>query len=216
MDTFFFNGMKIGLFVSNYLMRIFNVLLILCFGFSIAFGQEDGWDLSKEKNGVKIYLKTAEGSALKDYKAYMTVNASIEQVSALIEDVSSYPKWTFKVKSSEIIKVEDGKTYYYVVASAPMVSNRDAVALIEKSSSENGVRYDFEAALDLKPEVDGLVRVTDMYGYWELTDNGDGTTAVMQFLHTSPGGKIPDWMANTTSTDNPYTTFSNMKELLEN
>jgi len=190
------NGIKIGLFVANNSMRLFIAVLVLSLSSAIAFGQGDGWKLSKEKNGVKIYLKAAEGSSLKDYKAYMDVEASIEQVAALIEDVKSYPKWTFKVKSSEIIKVEEGKTYYYVVASAPMVSNRDAVAVIERTDSENEIRFDFEAALDLKPEVDGLVRVN--------------------FLHTSPGGKIPDWMANTTSTDNPYTTFSNMKELLEN
>lgn len=196
-------------------MKFFTLFLLIVGATFLVHAQEDGWKLSKDKNGISIYLKAAEGSALKDYRASMNVKASIEEVSAIIFDVSTYPEWTYKVKTSELIKTEGEKIFYYIVAKAPMVSDRDAVAVMEKSSDGEYVRFDFKAANDLKAEVDGLVRITDMHGYWKLKDNGDGTTYVQQFVHTDPGGNIPDWLANTTSTDNPYTTFSELKALLE-
>ncbi len=66
-------------------MRLSISFLFLLFSVSV-FGQE-GWDLKKDKDGIKAYTKPVEGSAMKAIKATTEFNCSLETCLAVLRDI---------------------------------------------------------------------------------------------------------------------------------
>ncbi len=197
----------------SYLPTIF----ILCCAAFVApdFGAK--WTLKKDKNGVQIYTRPVEGSPLKEFKGVVNIRTTVESAKTLLLDLPSYTEWNHNCIESSVLKINSENDIIGVtLTDAPWpVQDREAIVQT-KVVEKNGSTYLNMTALPnyLKAK-DGVVRVPEMTGFWKITPNGDGTVKIVQQVRASPGGRIPDWLANSAVVDTPYNTLLNMKQRLE-
>lgn len=194
-------------------MKYFIYSLVLFLSIPSLNAQKD-WELKKEKNGIKVYTKTTEGSKLKASKVEMEVKTTISKILAVLTDVSKYTEWNPKtIESTVLKKVNDKEFYYRNVIKAPMVSNRDLIVhtkVIKKSDDYYIVRM--KGVPDFAPEEKGLVIMTDYVGDYYIKRQKNGSIHLLLEYSADPAGKIPDFLVNSAAVDVPFEIFTNLRE----
>ena len=202
-------------------MKVISSVMMFLFSISLVMAQEN-WVLEKEKNDIKVFNRKLEGSKLKEYKGMVTVKASIDQVLKIFKDITRHEKFIYKAKpgSPKVVKrISENDFYTYMVIEVPWpATTRDVVThyVVNKPDDKGVVTIDVEAAPKLVPEVSGMVRVPMMKGFWKFIPLKDGKIQIVHQAHSSPGGSVPEGMANTASVDTPFTMLTKLRELLGN
>lgn len=197
--------------------KVLHAGLAFLFSFSLTntHAQKD-WEFQKEKEGVKIYKRTA-GTG-REIKLVSTFQCTQAALVSLFNNITEYPKWGYKVAYSELLKrVSDTEFYYYSRFDFPWpLDDRDVVmhTTIVKDAATNVVTLTSKAEPDYIPEKPGIVRVRKAEVSWTLTSRGEQATEGAYCLNTDPGGLLPEWTVNLASDTGPVETVKNMKKLL--
>jgi len=199
-------------------MKKYIFLLVSIFSTSL-FATEPSWKLEKDKEDIKIFNRAIEGSKLKEYKGETTVNASVSQLVALFKDISKHDRLFYKCKKGSVRmqkKVNDNEFYTYMVIDVPWpATDRDIITKynIKKAESNGTVTIEVSAEKNMIPEVSGLVRVPSMKGYWKFIPLTNGQTKVIHQAYSSPGGNVPEALANNASVEAPFTMLKALKDM---
>ena len=191
-------------------------LIILTFLMSAlsVFSQE--WKLAKDKNGVKVLTRLREGSKLKEFKASIDMNASVEKISAEIKNVNNHTVWLKDIIKSELGETFENGYYSFYELNLPWpATNRDMYIKTSESKTINGVELQIVSASDKKEEDKGVIRMKQVGGKWSISKNDDGTTHVFYTFFADPSGSLPTWAINMFIVDGPYESLLNLKELME-
>jgi hypothetical protein len=196
-------------------MKIY-IALICFFVLSPVFAQKD-WKLKKDKDNVKVYVKSTDTTSLKLFKAEMTVKSSLDLVFETILDGDKLKDWNYKTLDSKLLaKTADDEYLLWMALDLPWpIRNRDVVIsckILERT--DDVIKIDISAASDRYPESDDYYRITQFEGYWLLERQGDNVRVVQQ-MFGDPGGSIPNWIVNSTITRAPYNNFVALKERVE-
>ncbi|MGH1385011.1 START domain-containing protein [Kordia sp.] len=192
-------------------IAIFSLLIVMPL-----FAQKN-WKLKKDKNDIKIYVKSSNTSSLKLFKAEMTVKSSINKVLDVILDGDKLQDWSYKTLDSKLInKSSENEYLIWLALDLPWpVRNRDVVIALKTRRITKGViKIDVSAASEQYAEKDDYLRITYFEGYWLLEQQGN-TVKITHQMHGDPGGSIPNWFINSTITKAPYYNFKALKERLE-
>ena len=192
-------------------------LLIVIFGAFITPHLRSQWTLKKDKNGVQVYTRPVEGSPLKEYRGIVNIKATVAAAQALILDLPSYTEWQHNCSKSYLLEQKNENDIYgYSLTDAPWpVQDREAIVRTQISENQGIITMKMTAMPDFIPAKSGVVRVPMMEGFWQISPQENGIIEVVQQVHASPGGSIPDWLANSAVVDTPYKTLLNMKHRLE-
>jgi hypothetical protein len=191
--------------------------IILFFQFALTCTAQD-WELKKNQEGVKVFTKSNANSPFDLLMAECEVNVGINQMLALIYDVSRHTEWVYNSVQSVLIK--KNSTYdiiYYGETYAPWpVSNRDLVIhLTAFTDSITGIcNITAISEPKLKPLVKGKIRIPRSVSKWKLIAINKQTTRVIYTLDIDPGGSLPSWLVNFASIEGPYLSFLKMRALL--
>lgn len=197
---------------------IFSTFLGFLLSASAVFAQSN-WELVKEKNGIKVYNRKMEGSKLKEFKGSVQLKANVQDVLKVLTNYKVQDQFIYKAKkgSVELIKTEGKNNIYtYMIIETPWpASNRDIVTLyhIEPLAKDGSVTIKVSSVNNLKPEVKGIVRVEKMKGHWKITPLANGMVEVEHQAYSSPGGNVPEGLANSASVDAPYSMLESLKKL---
>ncbi len=195
----------------------FPTIVILLFAAFVMPELPVEWTLKKDKDGVQIYTRPVEGSALKEYKGVVNIRTTAQAAKALILDLESYTEWQHNCTESKILHINNENDIYgYSLTDAPWpVQDREAIVRTQVSEKEGIITLKMICTPDYIKPNDGVVRVPAMTGFWRITPLQDGMVEVIQQVHASPGGRIPDWLANSAVVDTPFQSLLNMKRRLE-
>ncbi|MDZ4846276.1 MAG: START domain-containing protein [Chitinophagales bacterium] len=196
---------------------LFIFFFLSLFSFPLLFAQ-DGWQLERDKNGVKVYTRKTQTSNMKDSRAIAVVNSDTREVLNLLLDFENHWKWMDRIKISRTLKkISDNEFYVYYEALAPWpVSNRDVVTKYKVKLSPDGkVMLEAIGEPNYIPAKDGIVRIPESISSWEIIPLENNKVQIIFTSHSDPGGSIPDWLANTTATDNPFNKLLKLKEQVE-
>ena len=189
------------------------VLLLLL---TQAYAQD--WEIKKNKDGIKVYTKVNPQSPFDLLKAECEVAVNADVLLQLIFDVSKHKLWVYNTEQSVLIKRNSAyDILYYGETYAPWpVSNRDLVIhLIASRDSLTGIyTINGKSKPDLKPEVEGKIRVPRSEAVWKLVPLGNNKTRVSYSLDIDPGGSIPAWLVNYASVEGPYLSFKSLMSIL--
>lgn len=182
---------------------------------SFLYAQDD-WSLEKDKDGISIYSRAVDYSDFKEFRAEVTLNASIDTVIAIFQDPNSFTRWVHQCSSAEVIQQESFlDIYVYQVSDMPLlVSDRDIVIRDVYSYSEDYSHW----AIDVQA-IDGMVDKTDMIrinnskGIYNLYREENGETKIVWFQHADPAGALPSWLVNSLIVDFPYNTLNSLRAL---
>lgn len=179
------------------------------------FSQND-WKLTKQENGISVYLQNARNSKFKELRSVVKIRTSISSMVALLNDWDSYPLWVYRCgKSSTLKEISDTEVIHYQTVIAPWpVDNRDFVVNVKLSQDEKTKTvYQRTTCIPTYiPPVAQHVRITEFKASWTLTPLSDGYLNIEYQLLVDPGGSVPVWLVNLAVVDGPYETMLNIKE----
>lgn len=197
-----------------------NKFLLLILLFVIPFPESE-WDLKKDKDGIKIYTRSIEGSSFDEFKGITTIEkSSLAEVLKVILDVENYENLFPDCMNPKILK-QDGNYYdiHYIQTKGPFpVKDRDSVFEQKTQIGNNGknARVTLSPLPDFIPEVDDMVRIREGSGFWELEEDDHKNVRIIYQFHGEPGGEIPAWLANSFVVAHPFETLENLKSRLKN
>jgi ribosome-associated toxin RatA of RatAB toxin-antitoxin module len=199
------------------------ILFLSAFSFIIfsnfSFLENDIWQLAKDKNGIKIYIRNEECSAIKSIKATMTFNASLSALTAIVMDVENYPQWVYHCKETKLIKNIEGKelVYYHVTQAPWPISYRDNVSrfIVSQNKTDYSISIKSSVVNGVLPEKSDYIRVKKSNASWNFKRINKNTIAAEYILSFDPGGNVPAWLINLFITEGPYETFIKMKLLVD-
>lgn len=193
--------------------------LLLCSGIVSAVAGQYTWQLSKAKDGIRVYQSAVKYSNYKSIKVECTLEGDYDKLIAVLNNVSGQKEWVYNNKTSYIIKrVNPHELYYYSETSLPWpMSNRDAVVHLKmnKDSLNRFLNITSVSVPDYLAEKSGKVRVTRSTVSWNVTMPTAKTISIIYIFEADPGGSIPAWVANMFADKGPYESFKKLGELLK-
>lgn len=188
------------------------------FSFSANAQYGSGWELKRDKGGVKVYVRNSPNSKIKELRFSSTIEASLNSIAYLLTNVEGFDNWVYaSVKSETIRKISDQEIYYYTEIDFPWpFSNRDLVlySVFWQDPHTLAIHSRTTSAHWLMPEKEGLVRIKMADLRWTFTPIGNGKVQVDYYLKSDPGGNIPAWLINLAADQGPLQTMALLRKEL--
>lgn len=198
---------------------ILAVLSLICISYTKA-GAENNWKLEKDKDGIKVWTRKAPNAILKEYKASTVIQSTPDKLVAFFKNYKMFDQWMYKVDegSVKLIKKNSENDYYIqMTMSAPLIKSRESIThfVFNAPDPKGTVLINLDAAPNLLPPNDNYVRIPKMKAYWKFVPLGNGKVEVTHQALSSPGGSLPETIANLGMVDAPYSMMEKLKELLK-
>jgi hypothetical protein len=181
----------------------------------LARGQ-DGWQLRKDKEGIRVFSRPVGGNGVNELKVEMTLQARMSSLVALVMDVPNYPSWAFNTGETRLLKaIGPAEIYYYTLIHTPWpVSDRDLPVhlVVRQDTASAEVAMLAECIPDLVPRRKAVVRVPASLEQWQVTPRPGGKISIVYRIRLDPGSSLPGWLVNFFSTNGPYETFYHLRE----
>jgi hypothetical protein len=193
--------------------------LLLCSGFVSSLAAQYNWQLSKAKDGIRVYQSAVKYSNYKSIKVECILEGDYDKLIEVLNNVTGQKDWVYNNKTAYIIKrINSHELYYYSETSLPWpMSNRDAIVhlKIDKDSLNRFLNIMAVSVPDYMAEKSGKVRVTRSTVSWNVTMPTAKTISIIYIFEADPGGSIPAWVANMFADKGPYESFKKLSELLK-
>lgn len=200
----------------NFLYGLRAVTLLGCFLLMGTMYAQQDWALKSDKDYVKVFYK-ATGN-IHQIKLTTAFQAPLSGITHLLSEVPTYPKWGYKVIESRLLKkISETDMYYYVKFDFPWpLSDRDLVLRthLSQDPTTKAIVSISHAEPDFIPTLTDYVRIRTANTKWVLTPGSNGWTNVEYYIHSDPGGNIPDWVVNMAIDVGPRETINRMRQLL--
>ena len=149
----------------------------------------------------------------------MLINAGMEKVKSVLDDVANRKDWVpYLVESRVLKKYSDNEKLEYSLFDAPSpASDRDFVyyrQLLHKDATKIVFTMNVRES-ELMPEQDGVVRADLIESKYTLTALSNKQTKVELIFHADPKGLIPDWIVNIVQRVLPFRMLRNLKMVVE-
>lgn len=198
--------------LTSYLLAI-----TLSLSFSLSSIQAQSWKIVKEKNGVKIETRFIDGWSIKQYRATVYIETTLEKAVEAYRD--PIQRKVFMVRSIEVSNLKEiskNEIITYNWGNAPWpVADRDNITRSIFTKTGNQVKVSMTSIPDFIPKKSGIVRVPRSEGYWLFIDQGNGIIKVVQQSVADLGGNVPDWLVNSTIVEGPYDILLALKNMLQ-
>ncbi len=214
-----------------YFIRLVSLIILfhLCFattGFSICkvcdqersvLGGDEGWELVKDKKGIKVFLRKTPLSPVKVFKSNMTLDVNLATVFGFLYDEQRYVDWMILCNKVEVLDfISKEEQIIYIVNKPPWpVSKRDGIMRrkIYRDPSDGSIYLEMCSMPTFIPEKKGHVRVPLMIGYGKMRPISDNKVEITYEILVDPGGWVPKWLVNMQVVATPYFTLRNMQKL---
>ena len=174
--------------------------LIGCFALAATIPQNPNpWVSMGESNGTKIWQREVASSSIQEIKVETTIDASSVHIWRVIRDVERYAEFMPYLAEARILWEQGDTRLVYQRISPPLFNDRDYTLRAKAYEDyETGVfeQTFSEANAQGPPPRDGTVRVGTVDGGWVLEPLGPSKTRIVYWLHTDPGGVVPQWAVN--------------------
>ncbi|MCP4135184.1 MAG: START domain-containing protein [bacterium] len=198
------------------------LLIILAFllTFSSLLGAAPKWEFAKRSGGVTVYTRPIKGSDMDEFQGVTVVNAPMEVVLQVMQDVSAYPQWQQDCIKARVVSRKSKYMFtVYFVNNAPWpVSDRDMVVRSKTTINlKKGLVVSSMRALKSSsvPKNSDYVRITDLKGRYVFEYISRNKTRVTYIIKANPGGSVPTSLANMTSKAIPLGTLKGLKRMVK-
>ena len=183
-----------------------------------AHAQQD-WELSKNKNGIKVYTRKTDSSDFKAVRVDAVLTGTTERLIDILMGIEKNIKWVYHTKTLRLIKrYNETELIYYAETSLPWpMKNRDQAIRIKvfPDSANRKVKITTVGEPGAIPATKGIVRVPYFLGIWDVRALNNHEISIQYYLNVDPGGSIPAWISNMFVAKGPYETFINLSNLLK-
>jgi hypothetical protein len=200
-------------------MKYSILFLFLTYSIMALSQKNNEWKLTKNQDGIKIYMRKAASSKTNEVLGIMQMKTHLAPLVQMVKDSENHYRWIYANKNAKTLKViNDYEWIYYNESKAPWpVSNRDVIthALIIQDLSTFTVKIKSDGWPDYLPVKKDLVRIPALQNVWEFIPKKEGITEVHFTLAMDLGGDIPAWLVNMVIDNGPFSTIFNMSKLVQ-
>ncbi len=178
---------------------------------------DEGFEMIAQEQGVTVY-QSKEAKNIR-VAAEGLVNAPPDEVLTALLDYEHQKGFIKRVTESKIL---DRKQHYLIVyqhLNLPIISDRDYTLFVVWGTSGDLRWVVYRAISDQgPPEKDGIVRVTDHEGSWQLKPMGaNGEVTQLRFqMSIDLAGWLPRWLARSKAGDEVPDLFASIRALVLN
>ena len=194
------------------------ILSIWLFIHSYSSFSQINWELAKDKNGIKVYTATEDGSKIKSIKVEAVLTGTLQKLVKILLDVENNKEWVYNTKQTYILKaVNANEILYYSETALPWpVANRDIPVRMRLNfnTTNNTLRVTAAGEPNAYPVQKNIVRIQLFNSSWEVKPEGKNKIRIVYFLKIDPSGNVPAAVTNMFVTKGPYETFDNLSKLL--
>ncbi|MGB0863508.1 MAG: START domain-containing protein [Saprospiraceae bacterium] len=179
-----------------------------------SFSETSNWSKRHDKNGLKVYTRT-DTDGLKEFKAIITVDYSVDAIVALMNDYENHENWMSHINECKFLKgnPKTTKYLYYEMYMPWPLSNRDVVSKSTFLTYKNGaVKLSINAVSGVHPKTKH-VRINEGKGYWYFEPVSSQKTKIIYQYKADPVG-IPSSIVGWFLVDGPVDTISEMRKEL--
>ena len=177
------------------------------------------WQEVKRADDIQLFSSTVSGTAILMVRAIAVIDADINSVKTVIDDVAHHPDWLPYLTETRVLEQKsatDRLLYSRFDASWP-ARDRDVVYRVRIIQNEDGsIIYQQQSQQSsLMPEQDDYVRATLMQGSYSLMPVDENQTQVELLLHANPSGKLPLWIVNIIKQRLPFELLKGLRRRVE-
>lgn len=174
------------------------IILILFLLFSGFVFPQKSWDLTLNKDGIKVYTRKTDSVAIKEYKVTMQVNVPIDTVLKKVLDIKKLKYWSYRIAESDLVKkINDSTWIFYIHNDVEWpVKDRDHVSKVQLQKRNEVYKVLLTPYNNFVREKKDIVRITKFRGLWTLKKIDSGRTQVTQQLYGDPELNIPPFFIN--------------------
>lgn len=223
-------------------MRIFLFITLLCQASLLHAGptSKTPWQVvsNGEDDGIKVWKRVQKGSKLLEFRGQGVVDAGIAEVLTLLTDPDRVLDWVEGSVKAELLDMNynlDDKALYsdskikdlyhiqYLEHFVPFpFENRDVVLegrvsyYLDPDQKEGGAKIVSRSiSRPSLPPKDGITRMPLLENVTNIK-MVDETHSLVDFrVKADPGGLIPEWLINLSTSRIPHITISNIREMIK-
>jgi hypothetical protein len=161
------------------------------------FTSQTNWELVKSRNGIKVFSQWVtldDGWKTRRLRGDFQVNMALPDLIAILKDGRKVKNWMEGVTESYTIKDQDQLWYSYAKFNIPWPFD-DQDLIVENMLDLNGngdtVYISLKSRPDMLPEVAGLKRMENFYGYWKLIRIAPGVSHVEYAAYSKSEPLVP-------------------------
>jgi len=193
--------------------------LVVLFVVNFAYSQETDWQLKRETDGFKIYIRNIAETGIKELKITTQFETSLNSIVALLNDVPANTDWVYTNEVAKITEqIAPNDICYYSVSDFPWpLQDRDLIvhSIIEQDPDSKVVTSVSYAADGKYPRQKGIVRIIVFDSKWIFTPLPDAKVDIEYTVKTDPEGNIPIFLTNMFIDRGPVATMKKMREILQ-
>ena len=197
---------------------VFFIVIFYNLAFSGNLSAQD-WNFIKESDGIKIFTRSEESSALKSFKGEADLKTDMEKISKVIQQTENYDLWNDDISEIKVLGYEKDKyiKYYLVYDVQWPFSDRDlCVEALISTNPVTGKRVVLATPLPgVIPENPDMVRITNYWQQWTMEPAGNGMIHLTLEGSVDPGGNIPAWLTNLVISNTPLNIMRQVREQVE-
>lgn len=195
--------------------RFLACLLLVFF----SFAQASSWELKKDEDGIRVYVRDIKGSEFRAFRGTVEVSSSLGAIVAVLKDGDGTRQWLKDCEDSKFLSEFDPAGYLmYFRTDAPWpVKDRDYALRykLEQDPQTLSVTLSFKGDASLTPQRDECVRVSDIEGAWHMTPQPSGKILLEYEVSADPNGSLPAWLANQFVVDQPFYTLKKFRKQIQ-
>lgn len=200
-------------------MNVRAALVICSFFCGYASFSQTGWELTKEKNGIKVYIANETSSKYKSIKVEAVFAGTLQKLVKILRDVKNNKEWVYSTKQSYLIKeINPNEILYYSETALPWpVNNRDIPVRmrLNLNTANNTLKVTAFGEPHAVPEQKGIIRIQFFSTSWDVKYAGKNKISITYYLKMDPSGNVPAQVTSMFITKGPYQTFENLSALLK-
>jgi len=193
-------------------------LLILAMITCYTTTAQQQWKLTKEEDGIKIFIADDESSKFKSVRVQCVLEGTISKLITILKDVKAYDGWIYKTKQAYMLKQPNPAEFiYYLETNMPWpVKNRDGIyhLKINYDTANRKMVINGISEPTLIPTKENIVRISSIKTSWHVTES-DKQIAIEYFFQVDPAGSLPAWIANAFADKGPFESFKQLAVLLK-
>jgi len=181
---------------------------------------ESEWTRVLQRDDIEVFTRAVTGSDLDEFLGTMIIDAPVNVVEAVIDDVPASPQWMADCREARTIRIidENSSVVLNVTKTPWPVWDRETLVLSTKRRDVKigTVVFQFHSVHDSTVPVGKKnVRIPAVDGQWVLSPVDKERTKVTYTVKSNPGGSIPKFIAAQRSRDIPYITLLGLKEMVK-
>jgi hypothetical protein len=178
---------------------------------------ESEWEVLSKEGGITVKRQEVEGREMPVFQGEAVVDGNLLEVLAVLSDTKRNAEWMHSCREAKLLDpISEVERVIYNRTAAPWpVDDRDVVlhtkAQIEPEKKRVTIRF-HAIQSKLKGEVEGVVRMPRLQGFYQLTAVSEEKTRVRYQVDADPGGLLPAWVAEKASSEIPRNTLTNLRQ----